>query len=152
LAGGYRQLFGLVSYRILALGPGPSIGGEKLLCYDNPSFFYHVSFTDSILPGNLQHTCFDLSKLGVAATHIQSTEIYVFPNPLTGSLLNLRGTHDEQIVAIHIYDMAGRVVSAPSLINAQDDIQLSLPIPPGVYILKAEFSDHSIVAKMLTKL
>ncbi|MCD6013721.1 MAG: hypothetical protein K0Q79_3583 [Flavipsychrobacter sp.] len=150
---GIGNSLGLIDYGALTSGPGSwVIDSEKLLCYDHPSFSYHLSFTTDIMPGNLENNCFDIETLGIQNINASSNDILVYPNPVSGNLLMLRSSTPDEILSFHIFDITGKsLFTYPFVKSVSSDIQILMPDEKGMYLLETEFTDHTKCTKIVVK-
>jgi hypothetical protein len=124
---------------------------EKLLCYDNPGFFYHVNYTDSIMPGELQRNCFDiqsLRSLGIKDHPDKDIAQRVFPNPWTGDDLHVVISEAYEPRAIVITDPGGKTMLTFSKVHSGDNV-LHVPLPPGVYCMRIEGAGLCSIVRLI---
>lgn len=164
---GIGSYYGLLDYWGMQIGPWISSmsAEQKLLCYDNPRFSYHLVLDEPLKYG-LDTNCFDASNIvlvdtgtspgtspGTSGGVVADSVFMVFPNPVTGTNLTICLPDTQSAAAIIVYDLLGRrlPVSSP-VIKPGNRLLLDLPFPPGQYFLRVELSDQSVFTRRVTKM
>jgi hypothetical protein len=143
----------LFGYSLLNMGPGVYIRKTTALCYDNPAFSYHFNYPDSILLGNLQNDCFNIiPMLGVTNINARTQhDIMVYPNPLNDNNLYFSGDDLQEVDKLTISDIAGRVLYLYQQPFTSGENQLSVSLSQGLYLLRFQKKDHSVLEKKIVR-
>ena len=125
---------GILNYWALNIcgpsGTGNLYTTQKLLCYDNPAFYYHIS-SDS---------CFIMPPPPNSVTNTTTPlkNISIYPNPAT-SQLTIQSTN-EPITSLTISNLLGQVVYSQSYNAEQVKVDVAA-LQNGVYFIKINGSE-----------
>ncbi len=96
---------------------------------------------------NGQSETFDWVAVNRAADDEPSIQMY--PNPLTGGMLNIDFNNIDENVQLSIYDFSGRLVYNRSVDAGQTNIQLAIDLAQGTYSIQIVGSQMLITKKLI---
>lgn len=122
-------------------------------CYDNQMGFTFKDLTNPIkIPSNLNTTCFDWNVyLNADEIGDVNHQLSIFPNPLPGNTLSFSGVDPADLASIRVCDFQGKEVRAyyPPAFQSGN---VSIDLPPSVYVVRFEFKDGRSKMQMLSRL
>ncbi len=135
-------------WRLFTCGPGPT-GGERSLCYENPSFSYKFELPSTHQDYKYLKNCFDLKEVGTVV--IQKRPISFYPNPLTNNSLYFDGDDLQNINHLSVHDITGKSLYVFTDPFSNGNKRLYTPLAPGIYLIKYDL-DGQIVTSRLVRL
>lgn len=133
-------------WNLFMCGPGPT-GGERSLCYDNPSFSYKFEVPTTNSYYKYEKNCFDLKEVGTEI--VEKRPISIYPNPVTDNYLYFDGDELQHVSNLCVYDIAGKLLHTSANPFRSGNRQLYLPLDPGIYLIKYDLDGQVVTSRMV---
>lgn len=125
-----------------------SLKNTKVEDLDNLSVVFFVQFDESkdILQSKM-------AALGTG-TNVENTlmqNLAIYPNPSQGDF-TIQSSNGQGIVSVEIYNLTGSIVYSESYTGAQNQVQLSINQPKGMYMVKMITEDgQAVIGKLIVQ-
>ncbi len=83
---------------------------------------------------------------------MSDNQMKLFPNPVDHDLLSFEGGNLSKVVNVSVYDITGKLIYSYDYPFSVGSKELYARLHKGVYIVKTEFEDHSLVSERMIKI
>ena len=109
-----------------------------------------VNYNFSVNAGNAASVASDRFKIVFVNKPALNNEIFLYPNPSTGGIINLTFTDNTQESKVSIVNIMGQLLYSKN-VEAGQTVHLNQSFTPGIYFVKVEQGEKSVVKKLIIK-
>lgn len=109
-----------------------------------------VNYNFSVNAGNAASVASDRFKIVFVDKPALNNEVFLYPNPSTGGIINLTFTDNTQESKVSIINIMGQLLYSKK-VEAGQAVNLNQSFTPGVYFVKVEQGGKSVVKKLIIK-
>ena len=109
-----------------------------------------VNYNFSVNAGNAASVASDRFKIVFVDKPALNNEVFLYPNPSTGGIINLTFTDNSQESKVSIINIMGQLLYSKK-VEAGQAVNLNQSFTPGVYFVKVEQGGKSVVKKLIIK-
>ncbi len=109
-----------------------------------------VNYNFSVNAGNAASVASDRFKIVFVNKPALNNEIFLYPNPSTGGIINLTFTDNTQESKVSIVNIMGQLLYSKN-VEAGQTVHLNQSFTPGIYFVKVEQGGKSVVKKLIIK-
>lgn len=109
-----------------------------------------VNYNFSVNAGNAASVASDRFKIVFVDKPALNNEVFLYPNPSTGGIINLTFTDNTQESKVSIINIMGQLLYSKK-VEAGQAVNLNQSFTPGVYFVKVEQGGKSVIKKLIIK-
>ena len=109
-----------------------------------------VNYNFSVNAANSPSVVSDRFKIVFVNKPALNNEVFLYPNPSTGGIINLTFTDNTQESKVSIINIMGQLLYSKKL-EAGQTVNLNQSFSPGIYFVKIEQGGKSVVKKLIIK-
>lgn len=109
-----------------------------------------VNYNFSVNAGNAASVASDRFKIVFVNKPALNNEIFLYPNPSSGGIINLTFTDNTQESKVSIVNIMGQLLYSKN-VEAGQTVNLNQSFIPGIYFVKVEQGGKSVVKKLIIK-
>lgn len=109
-----------------------------------------VNYNFSVNAGNSASVASDRFKIVFVNKPALNNEVFLYPNPSNGGIINLTFTDNTQESKVSIVNIMGQLLYSKK-VEAGQTVNLNQSFTPGIYFVKIEQGGKSVVKKLIIK-
>ncbi|WP_081491459.1 T9SS type A sorting domain-containing protein [Flavobacterium sp. CF136] len=109
-----------------------------------------VNYNFSVNAANSASVASDRFKIVFVNKPALNSEVFLYPNPSNGGIINLTFTDNTQESKVSIINMMGQLLYSKK-VEAGQTVNLNQSFTPGIYFVKIEQGGKSVVKKLIIK-
>lgn len=109
-----------------------------------------VNYNFSVNAANSASVASDRFKIVFVNKPALNNEVFLYPNPSNGGIINLTFTDNTQESKVSIINMMGQLLYSKK-VEAGQTVNLNQSFTPGIYFVKIEQGGKSVVKKLIIK-